>query len=337
MASPMIDTTTDHLPETLRDSLTSLIVAQERNARAELAQVRTLVRDAVGKLGESFKEVEAQSRRQNELLSDILGRLHQLNDGEHDDGLTKFAAQAGDTLGKFVDHLVQTSAASMELFQRVNDISRQMDEVTALTGGIHRIASQTKMLSLNASIEAARAGHAGAGFGVVAGEVRTLANDSAALSEQITTAVQAVAEHVASARSLIKGLASADMTFAFSAKDDIDGMLHRAAETSGVVSERVVDVEGVAAVISDHVATAVMSLQFDDIVGQLLRHVVIRQRTEARAMMGVIEDAFRAVADGDSAAAQDIVERCDHLIAATHVEDKVVNQQSMSAGHIELF
>lgn len=337
MALPVADLDPNAVPAALRDALLNLLVEQERTSRTEMAQVRGLVRDAVAKLGQSFKEVEAQSRRQNDLLAEILRRLHELNDGDHQDGLTKMAEQAGATLGRFVEHLVNTSAASMELFQRVEDINRQMDEVTSLTGGIRRIASQTKMLSLNASIEAARAGDAGAGFGVVAGEVRTLANDSGDLSAKISTAVSAVTEHVGSARAIIQGLASADMTFAFSAKDDIDGMLHRAAQTSEIVSERVEEVEGIAKVISDHVATAVMSLQFDDIAGQLLRHIVVRQRTEARALASIIEDSLAAAEAGDMQEAHDIVERCGHLAAAGQVEDKVVTQQSMSAGNIELF
>lgn len=337
MAIPLSTSHPSTVPDTLRDALVALLVEQERTSRGELAQVRSLVRDAVAKLSQSFKEVEAQSRRQNDLLADILRRLHELNDGSHEDGLTRFAEQAGTTLGRFVDHLVQTSAASMELFQRVEDINRQMDEVTGLTGGIRRIASQTKMLSLNASIEAARAGDAGAGFGVVAGEVRTLANDSAELSAKISTAVDAVTEHVASARSLIQGLASADMTFAFSAKDDIDGMLHRAAQTSAEVSDRVTDVEGIAQVISEHVSTAVMSLQFDDIAGQLLRHIVVRQRTEARALASIIEESLSAAEAGDLDRAQEIVERCGHLSAEAKDGEKVVTQQSMTAGNIELF
>lgn len=321
----------------LRTALTALLVAQEAAARAELAQVRGIVRDAVGHLGTSFQAVEAQARRQNELLGEMVLRIKQLNEGEDGKGLTQFAESAGDMLGRFVDHLVQTSAHSMELFQQVDDIGRQMDEVVSLTGGIRRIASQTRMLSLNASIEAARAGDAGAGFGVVAGEVRTLASDSGALSDSITSAVRAVNEQLQGARGLIQGLASADMTFAFSAKSDIDGILRQAAETSNIVSARLGEVEAGSRVIGEHVSTAVMSLQFDDIAGQLLKGVAQRRRTDGRLLAGLIGDALAAASTGDSAAIDEVLDRCRALVDQHDDTPKPAAESKLSFGTVELF
>jgi methyl-accepting chemotaxis protein len=99
--------------------------------------------------------------------------------------------------------------------QAVNNIANVMEslnirstEISNIVTVMTDIASQTSLLSLNASIEAARAGEQGRGFGVVAMEVKKLAEMSKQSSEQISDLVHKVQSDILSASSSTdKGIA----------------------------------------------------------------------------------------------------------------------------------
>ncbi|WP_420819655.1 methyl-accepting chemotaxis protein [Pandoraea terrae] len=99
------------------------------------------------------------------------------------------AARGGKVVGQVVDTMHGISASSGQV----------VDIISVIDG----IAFQTNILALNAAVEAARAGEQGRGFAVVAGEVRTLAQRSAAAAKEIKTLIEASAQKVSDGSSLV--------------------------------------------------------------------------------------------------------------------------------------
>ncbi|MGL5132863.1 MAG: methyl-accepting chemotaxis protein [Planktothrix sp.] len=76
-----------------------------------------------------------------------------------------------------------------QLQQQIMRLSEHLGQIYSITGVVTDLASQTNMLALNASVEAARAGDNGKGFGVVASEIRKLADQSRRSAEKISSIV----------------------------------------------------------------------------------------------------------------------------------------------------
>lgn len=105
--------------------------------------------------------------------------------------------------GSLLDNVQRIAAHSEELASTVEDIRlnsghavRESAAVTEVAGVIERISDQTNLLGLNAAIEAARVGEAGAGFGVVAKEVRKLSVETKTATGEIQQALGNVRQSI---------------------------------------------------------------------------------------------------------------------------------------------
>jgi len=108
--------------------------------------------------------------------------------------LTREAEEGGAAAQKSIQALSRVRTAMEQSAGVIREMGKRSDEIGGIVNTINVIAERTNMLSLNASIEAARAGDAGRGFAVVAEEVRNLADRAAQATSDIAAIIRSLQE-----------------------------------------------------------------------------------------------------------------------------------------------
>jgi methyl-accepting chemotaxis protein len=104
-------------------------------------------------------------------------------------GSSDHAARANDLARRTRESAEAGMTHVTEMNRAMNDIQASSSAIAKIVSTIEQIAFQTNILALNAAVEAARAGQAGAGFSVVAGEVRSLARQAAGAAAETATMI----------------------------------------------------------------------------------------------------------------------------------------------------
>lgn len=314
------------------------------NLRGELSQIRTLVEDSVKTLQVSFQGMNGHSKEQlamvQGMIANVSGQIS--SDKENNVSFAEFAEETDKVIRYFVDHVILISQSTMQLVERIDDIAKQMDTADLLLSDVKIIADQTNLLALNAAIEAARAGEAGRGFAVVADEVRKLSQRSNKFSDEIRTVIQDSRNNISEARDSVGNVASKDMNFAIQSKVRVDEMISYLGIMNQTVAENLSQLSNISGNINGMVVDAVRSLQFEDIVRQL----VIYSENQLDRIDRIIKDLHSGVSKIINNSTCDM-KSCvsEFAILRNQMKEQIqqesnkkpVEQHFMAQGEIELF
>lgn len=146
--------------------------------------------------GETVRDSDGVPLRVAGTIRDV---THEKNKEQVVEAMNQKTKQLSESIGEMVRGINSITDQAQELVtaqelsaDAANQVKSSADETKNITAFIREIASQTNLLGLNAAIEAARAGELGLGFGVVAGEVRKLADHSSQATVNIEDSMQAM-------------------------------------------------------------------------------------------------------------------------------------------------
>lgn len=185
----------------IKDSMTKIIA----DTRHTLTTIRTAANEIDGgseQLAQAASDLAEGCTVQANSVSEVSEAIDQV--AKMMEEKTLEAQETVQISGNAGQVLVESNKKMQELKDAIGEINTCSEEIRTIIGVIEDIASQTNLLSLNASIEAARAGEAGKGFAVVAEQVKNLAEQSTQAAGQTTQLIQSTIDAVA------KGMAISD-------------------------------------------------------------------------------------------------------------------------------
>ncbi|WP_371370258.1 methyl-accepting chemotaxis protein [Pseudomonas sp. QL9] len=204
----------------------------------QIREAADTINTAAGEIASGNTELSTRTEQQASSLEETASSMEELTstvklnaeNARQANSLAVNASEVATEGGNVVQKVVGTMSA-------INDSARKIADIIGVIDGI---AFQTNILALNAAVEAARAGEQGRGFAVVAGEVRTLAQRSAAAAKEIKTLISDSVDKVESGNTLVAqaGQTMSDIVIAIKRVTDIMAEIAAAsAEQSSGIEE----------------------------------------------------------------------------------------------------
>lgn len=238
-----IVTEVDEHASILDDSMASLNALAEANSTStnQIRQVMDDLSSTAVTLADNVQSVNAKVNEMGDNMSAINSEAVTLNDNS--DKMNRAGQNVSESMTLVLTSSHTASDIIAQLIEQVNETNKAIASINEAVELISDITSQTNLLSLNASIEAARAGQAGRGFAVVASEIKQLAAQSSQGADSIKNIADNILEK--SNRSVIltgrmKELAEQEQTDIGNAKESFD-ILNRIIEENAAIAQTVMD------------------------------------------------------------------------------------------------
>lgn len=171
----------------LNDTSSQTLAANNEISKAveDVAEGSTGMAASISKINENLLEMSNETKDINASVDEIKNQTVAVQDS---------SKIMNDKIKSMQDSSHKMDEGISEISKRIETVNTTVDKVSNIVSVIEEISSETNLLSLNASIEAARAGDAGKGFAVVAQEIRVLSDNTNTELENIKQIISSLVE-----------------------------------------------------------------------------------------------------------------------------------------------
>lgn len=249
---------------------------------------RRNVRECVTTLPVLRAQIREAARHLETAVSGICGNFQNIADRSHE-AVAKAAEMLGSgQTGGSVEESIETSRATISLLlqrlehagqisslaiARMGEIEQTVQGMESLLEEVQKISFASKIVALNAKIEAVHVGALGAGFEVVAEEISRQAERTTGLTEGIANRIQETRNCVHSAAGKLKEFMADDLTQSADSRNAAQAALHVLFTSHQNACDSVAMMTSENSRLRDEISQAIVNLQFQDRFGQRLAHV----------------------------------------------------------------
>ena len=261
---------------------------------AVFEQLKTLslsLNRSANQLGLSAEELGASSASQNAVITAQAAALQETQVTAQEIKQTSLVAsqkaegilnqmQRAESISQTGEQAVEQSLASlteiraevMEMANRIRALEEKARQIGNITTTVKDLADQSNMLALNAAIEAVRAGESGRGFGVVAREIRSLADQSIKSTHHVREILHDISAHILSTVTLTEqGSAKVERSL-----DQIRSFGDNMRQVAGIVRENTTSVRQISAAVSQQNAGINQIFQAVNELSRMMEETVSR-------------------------------------------------------------
>lgn len=251
--------------------------AQSKSAEALMGELSHTSRDiekSVQGLVARFQDMASTARDQTETVHSLMSSVQTIEMNGEAVPLSDLARGIGDVVSSLVEKIIHLSSRSIAMIYALDDVQTEIKSMQVSIAQIDKINKQTNLLSLNAKIEAARAGAAGRGFAVVATEVGELARAVNNLSDTVKRQMSSVSDGLKRGDVLLHEISTIDMSEEnLKAQERIKVMIERLLAQNTTIAEALRKTATTSEQMELTVSRAIMDMQFQDRVMQHLQNV----------------------------------------------------------------
>jgi methyl-accepting chemotaxis protein len=238
----------------------------------QLKQTSAQIETSVVGVCDSFQGIAQRARQTVARTTGFLGQQGDGPSGKRSfDGLIE---SCGQTLVKILTATEEADEISRRAIDRIQQMDKASELVSRALLSFAEIARGNRILALNARIEAARAGDAGVGFGVVAVEVLSQTERSQKLTAQVSDLIANLRQLAGSTLDDLKRMNEQGHKRTEQSRVEVDESLRDLQAAHGEMKEMLTGMTEDGALLATDIGAAVRGLQFQDRISQRIAHVV---------------------------------------------------------------